>query len=59
MSLLSAEPDPVIPTDQTEVMMLTASRRYWSDPLYRQNINEFIRLFNHIEQEMNELSVGR
>jgi hypothetical protein len=45
-------PRNVIPSSEHDVIMMTADRRYWTDPVWRRNVNEFLRYFKSLEAEV-------
>jgi hypothetical protein len=48
----------VIPQSEHDVIMMTANRKYWTDPVYRRNCNEWLRYFKSIETEPGVLEPG-
>lgn len=51
-------PRVIIPQSEADVIMMTADRRYWIDPVWRRNVNEFLRYFKSLEADVGDFIEG-
>lgn len=50
-------PRLTIPENIDAVIMMTADRRYWIDPVWRRNVNEFMRYFQTLRTHLSEREI--
>lgn len=50
-------PRHIIPEDIPDVIMMTADRRYWTDPVWRRNVNEFMRYYQTLRVHLSEREI--